>query len=93
MINADPSRLSWSVVARFGDAQANAAERGVRYQAGAVGEHPGYYTDTTDEQWALIEPVIAAWKAAHSSVSGYTGRYAAREIVDALICPNRTGCR
>jgi hypothetical protein len=37
-----------------------------------VGERRGYYTDTTDEQWALMEPVIAAWKAAHPSVSGHT---------------------
>jgi transposase len=58
-----------------------------------VGERRGYYTDTTDEQWALIEPVIAAWKAAHPSVSGHTGRYAMREIVDALIYQNRTGCQ
>ncbi|MGH3204362.1 MAG: transposase, partial [Streptosporangiaceae bacterium] len=26
-----------------------------------------YPSDLTDERWALIEPVITAWKAAHSS--------------------------
>ena len=57
-----------------------------------MSERSGYYTDTT-EQWALIEPVIAAWKARHSSVGGRVGRFAMREIVDALIYRSRTGCR
>ena len=47
----------------------------------------------SDEQWALVEPVIVAWKAAHPSVSGYQGRYAMREIVNALLYQGRTGCR
>jgi transposase len=94
MINVDPLCLSWSVVARFGDACTNRRQGASRWcQAGAVSERRGYYTDTTDEQWALIEPVIAAWKAQHSSVSGHTGRYTMRGIVDALIYQNRTGCQ
>jgi hypothetical protein len=30
-----------------------------------VNERKPDRTDLSDEQWALIEPVIAAWKAAH----------------------------
>lgn len=30
-----------------------------------------YRTDLSDERWALIEPVITAWKARHPSVSGH----------------------
>jgi transposase len=58
-----------------------------------VSERRGYYTDTTDEQWALIEPVITAWKARHPSVSGHQGRYAMRRVVDALLYQNRSGCQ
>ncbi|MET8405213.1 IS5 family transposase [Streptomyces sp900116325] len=47
----------------------------------------------SDEQWALVEPVIAAWKAAHPSVSGHQGPYAMREIVNALLYQGRTGCQ
>jgi transposase len=58
-----------------------------------VGEREGYWTDTTDEQWALIEPVLLAWKAAHPSVSGHSGRYGYRRIVDAIFYQNRSGCQ
>jgi transposase len=49
-----------------------------------VGERKAYKTDLADAEWAVIEPLIAAWKARHPSVSGYQGRYEMREIVDAL---------
>ncbi|WP_329375612.1 IS5 family transposase [Streptomyces sp. NBC_01483] len=52
-----------------------------------------YKTDLSDEQWSLVEPVIAAWKAAHRSVSGHQGRYEMREIVNALLYQGRTGCQ
>jgi transposase len=58
-----------------------------------VSERRGYYTDTTDEQWALVEPMIAAWKARHPSVSGHDGRYPMRAIVDAIFYQNRSGCQ
>jgi transposase len=58
-----------------------------------VGERRGYPSDLTDERWALIEPVITAWKAAHPSVSGHQGRYAMREIVNAIFYQSRTGCQ
>ena len=43
--------------------------------------------------WALIEPVITAWKAAHRSVSGHQGGYEMREIVNAILYQGRTGCQ
>ena len=56
-------------------------------------ERRGYWTDTTDEQWAQIEPVLLAWKTAHPSVSGHSGRYDYRRIVDAIFYQNRSGCQ
>ena len=58
-----------------------------------MSERKPYKTDLSDEQWALIEPVIAARKAAHPSVSGHQGRYEMREIVNALLYQGRTGCQ
>lgn len=58
-----------------------------------MSERKPYKTDLSDEQWALVEPVIAAWKAAHRSVSGHQGRYGMREIVNTLLYQGRTGCQ
>ncbi|CAL9656594.1 IS5 family transposase ISScl1 (plasmid) [Streptomyces sp. enrichment culture] len=58
-----------------------------------MSERKPYKTDVSDEQWVLVEPVIAAWKAAHPSVSGHQGRYEMREIVNALLYQGRTGCQ
>lgn len=52
-----------------------------------------YKSDLSDERWALIEPVISAWKARHRSVSGHQGNYDMREIVNALLYQSRTGCQ
>ncbi|MFI9789163.1 IS5 family transposase [Kitasatospora sp. NPDC051984] len=52
-----------------------------------------YKSDLSDERWALIEPVIASWKAQHPSVSGHQGQYEMREIVNALLYQSRTGCQ
>lgn len=41
----------------------------------------------------MIEPLVAAWKAKHPSVSGHQGRYELREIVNALRYQNRTDCQ
>jgi hypothetical protein len=49
-----------------------------------VSERRGSYTDTIDEQWALIEPIVSVWEAAHPSVSGHSGRCEMRRIVDAI---------
>jgi transposase len=51
-----------------------------------------YYTDSTEEQWGRIGPVITAWKARHPSVSGHDGLYDMRDIVDAIFYQNRAGC-
>ena len=56
-------------------------------------ERKPYKTDLTEPEWSVIKPLIAAWKAAHPSVSGHQGRYAMREIVNALRYQNRTGCQ
>jgi transposase len=58
-----------------------------------VSDRKPYKCDLSDERWALIEPVITAWKAWHSSVSGHGGRYEMREIVNALLYQSRTGCQ
>ncbi|MET8956263.1 IS5 family transposase [Streptomyces sp. NPDC004533] len=52
-----------------------------------------YKSDLSDERWALIEPLITAWKVRHPSVSGHEGRYEMREIVNALLYQSRTGCQ
>ena len=58
-----------------------------------MSERRPYPSDLSDERWALIEPVITAWKAAHPSVSGHQGSYAMREIVNAIFYQGRTGCQ
>ncbi|WP_406135327.1 IS5 family transposase [Streptomyces sp. NBC_01089] len=55
--------------------------------------HKPYSSDVSDEQWVLVEPVITAWKAAHPSVSGHQGGYEMREIVNAILYQNRSGCQ
>lgn len=56
-------------------------------------ERRAYSTDLTDPQWALIDPVLRAWKVKRPSPSGHVGRYEMREIVNALFYQNRTGCQ
>jgi transposase len=58
---------------------------------GPVTERKRYPSDLTDAQWALIEPVITAWKAAHPSVSRHEGGYEMREIINAIRYQGRTG--
>ena len=58
-----------------------------------MSEREAYSTDLSDERWALIEPVLLAWKAQHPSASGHVGGYAYREIVNAIVYQNRTGCQ
>jgi transposase len=58
-----------------------------------MSERKPYASDLSDERWALIEPVLTAWKAAHPSVSGHQGKYEMREIVNALLYQSRTGCQ
>ena len=56
-----------------------------------VSQRKAYPSDLSNEQWALIEPVITAWKGAHPSVSGHQGKYEMREIVNAILFQGRTG--
>ncbi|MFD7533519.1 IS5 family transposase [Streptomyces sp. NPDC059849] len=58
-----------------------------------MNDRQSYKSDLSDERWALIEPVITAWKARHPSVSGHQGNYDMREIVNALLYQSRTGCQ
>jgi transposase len=60
---------------------------------GRVSERKRYPSDLSDERWALIEPVITAWKSVHRSVSGHQGGYEMREIVNAILYQSRTGCQ
>ena len=52
-----------------------------------------YKSDVSEERWALIEPVISAWKADHPSPTRHQGRYEMREIVNAILYQGRTGCQ
>lgn len=58
-----------------------------------MSDRQSYKSDLSDERWALIDPVIRAWKARHRSVSGHQGNYDMREIVNALLYQSRTGCQ
>ncbi|MFD8888321.1 IS5 family transposase [Streptomyces erythrochromogenes] len=58
-----------------------------------MSESMSYPSDLSQAQWALIEPVITAWKDRHRSVSGHQGAYAMREIVNAILYQGRTGCQ
>lgn len=54
-----------------------------------------YATDLSDEQWALIEPLVTAWKQERvaRSATGDPGSRDLREVVNALLYQNRTGCQ
>ncbi|MFJ2873271.1 transposase [Streptomyces sp. NPDC087298] len=52
-----------------------------------------YLCNLWDEQWSLIESVITAWKNQHRSVKDYPGKYARREIANAILYQSETGCR
>jgi transposase len=56
-----------------------------------VSDRRPYPSDLSDAQWDLIRPVITAWKAAHPWVSGHSGRYEMREIVNSIRYVARTG--
>ncbi|ADL47598.1 IS5 family transposase [Micromonospora aurantiaca (nom. illeg.)] len=58
-----------------------------------MGDRKPYPSDVTDAQWALIGPFLRAWKARRVSASGHQGDYDLREIVNAILYQNRTGCQ
>ena len=41
---------------------------------------------------SLIRPVLTAWKNAHPSVSGHSGQFELREIVNGILYQARAGC-
>lgn len=49
-----------------------------------------YPTDLTDEQWALIEPLLPAAKNRHG---GRPREVSMREVVNTILYLNRTGCQ
>ncbi|MGW3941337.1 transposase, partial [Streptomyces phaeochromogenes] len=58
-------------------------------------EREPYPSDLADEQWALIEPMITAWKLDRvaRSATGDPGSCDLREVVNAIFYQNRTGCQ
>ena len=52
-----------------------------------------YPSDVTDEQWALIGPFLDAWRSRRVSVAGRLGEQDLREVVNAILYQNRTGCQ
>ena len=53
----------------------------------------GYPTDLSDERWALMEPVLTAWRAERQRTSLHLGGPLAdlREVMNAILYINRTG--
>lgn len=56
-----------------------------------MGERKAYRTDLSDEEWALLEPVLAAWRERRRFIK--RARTPLREIVNAILYQNRTGCQ
>ena len=52
-----------------------------------------YPSDVSDAQWALIGPFLDAWRARRVSVAGRLGEQDLREVVNAILYQNRTGCQ
>jgi len=52
-----------------------------------------YPSDVTDKQWALLGPFLATWRADRVSVAGRQGEQDLREVVNAILYQNRTGCQ
>ena len=50
-------------------------------------------SDVTDRQWALLGPFLDAWRAKRVSVAGRVGGQDLREVVNAILYQNRTGCQ
>jgi transposase len=53
-----------------------------------------YATDLSDARWALIEPVLSAWRAARAAAGLGLAEpvHDLREIVNAILYVNRAGC-
>ena len=58
-----------------------------------MGSSPAYPSDLTDEQWALIAPLVPV-RSTHGrgTRGGRPAKYPRRRIVDAILYLDRTGC-
>ena len=60
--------------------------------AGGVGDsRRAYRTDLSDARWALIEPMLSAWRAQRVGLGIAKRKHDLREIVNAILYVNRTG--
>jgi transposase len=50
-----------------------------------------YRTDLSDARWALIEPMLSAWRAGRAGLGIAKIQHDLREIVNAILYVNRTG--
>jgi transposase len=50
-----------------------------------------YRTDLSDARWALIEPMLSAWRAKRAGLAITKIKHELREIVNAILYVNRTG--
>jgi transposase len=50
-----------------------------------------YRTDLSDARWALIEPMLSAWRASRVGLGISPIQHDLREIVNAILYVNRTG--
>jgi transposase len=50
-----------------------------------------YRTDLSDARWALIEPMLSAWRAQRAGLGIAKIQHDLREIVNAILYVNRTG--
>jgi transposase len=58
-----------------------------------MGDRKPYPSDVTDAQWALIGPFLHAWRSRRVSVAGRHDEQDLREVVNAILYQNRTGCQ
>lgn len=56
-----------------------------------MGERRPYRTDVSDEEWALLAPVLETWRRQREFIKVATTPL--REIVNAILYQNRTGCQ
>lgn len=69
--------------------------RGSLVLLGMTSERPAYPSDLTDQRWELIEPIVAAWRAerAARALDINAPVHDLRQIVNAILYVNRTGCQ
>ncbi len=63
--------------------------------AEAMSIRRGYPCDLSDEQWALIEPTLTAWRRERDARDpvGIRPRADPRDVWNAIVYVNRTGCQ